>query len=114
MLVGFWFIEHAYYLRFYVLFIGVMSALYSLWDIMDDLILRKVNESDASQFAKLVPAIPAQVWGAIWLVISFVFFACGILAGLAAVRCPSTSVPSDASLIRLCTQSSRIRQKSRS
>lgn len=87
MLVGFWFIEHAYYLRFYVLFIGVMSALYSLWDIMDDLILRKVNESDASQFAKLVPAVPAQVWGAIWLVISFVFFACGILAGLAAVRC---------------------------
>ena len=29
-----------------------MSSLYSVWDICDDLILRKVNESDASVFAK--------------------------------------------------------------
>lgn len=50
LLVAFWFVPMA--LRFYVLFVGVMSSLYSVWDICDDLILRKVNSSDASQFAK--------------------------------------------------------------
>lgn len=102
-MIAFWFIESGRPLRFYVLFVGTMSALYALYDIMDgqsallsssetqaqpshvDLILRKVNESDASQFAKLCPIFPAQVWGALWLVVAFCFFATGILAGLAAV-----------------------------
>lgn len=30
-----------------------MSALYSVWDIFDDLVSRKVNESDASKFAEI-------------------------------------------------------------
>ncbi len=34
LLVACWFIKHAEPLRFVVLFIGVMSALYSLWDIV--------------------------------------------------------------------------------
>lgn len=34
LIVAFWFIEHAEPLRFVVLFIGVMSALYSVWDIV--------------------------------------------------------------------------------
>ena len=34
LLVACWFIEHAEALRFVVLFIGVMSALYSVWDIV--------------------------------------------------------------------------------
>jgi general stress protein CsbA len=42
-----------YALRFLILFEGVMSSLYSLWDIIDDLVLRKVNESDASQYSRL-------------------------------------------------------------
>jgi len=52
LIVACWFIAHAEALRFVVLFVGVMSALYSVWDICDDLILRKVNESDASVFAQ--------------------------------------------------------------
>lgn len=34
-MVAFWFIDHAKPLRFYVLFVGTMSALYALYDIMD-------------------------------------------------------------------------------
>lgn len=34
LLVACWFIKHAEPLRFIVLFIGVMSALYSVWDIV--------------------------------------------------------------------------------
>ena len=64
------FIDHGTPLRFYVLFNGVMSCLYSVWDIVDDLVFRKVNESDASQFAKLCPLIPSRVWGVIWYTIS--------------------------------------------
>lgn len=60
-----------------------MNCLYSVWDICDDLVLRKVNESDAAAFAKLVPILPAQVWGFIWLLISVAFFAAGILYVLA-------------------------------
>lgn len=53
-LIGFlWWFENAFYLRYFILFLGVMSSLYSLWDIVEDLITRRVNESDASQYAKL-------------------------------------------------------------
>ncbi|KAK3671759.1 hypothetical protein LTR78_008304 [Recurvomyces mirabilis] len=82
-LVAFWFIAHAEALRFYVLFIGVMSSLYSVWDICDDLIFRKVNSSDASQFAKRYGG-SSQCWGVIWSIISICFMAVGIIAGIAA------------------------------
>ncbi|EHK97484.1 hypothetical protein M7I_6750 [Glarea lozoyensis 74030] len=65
------------------LFIGVMSSLYSVWDICDDLILRKVNESDASVFAKRYGG-SSQCWGVIWSIISLFFMVGGILAGIAA------------------------------
>lgn len=83
LLVACWFIAHAEALRFVVLFIGVMSSLYSVWDICDDLILRKVNSSDASQFAKRYGG-SSQCWGVIWSVISVLFMAGGIVAGIAA------------------------------
>ncbi|KAK5705476.1 hypothetical protein LTR97_002594 [Elasticomyces elasticus] len=83
LLVGFWFIAHAEPLRFLVLFIGVMSSLYSVWDICDDLIFRKVNSSDASQFAKRYGG-SSQCWGVIWSIISVIFMAAGIIAGIAA------------------------------
>lgn len=83
LLVACWFIAHAQALRFVVLFIGVMSSLYSVWDICDDLILRKVNESDASQFAKRYGG-SSRCWGAIWSVISLCFMIVGIVAGIAA------------------------------
>ncbi|KAL2260035.1 hypothetical protein VTK26DRAFT_6093 [Humicola hyalothermophila] len=83
LLVGCWFIAHAEALRFVVLFIGVMSSLYSVWDICDDLILRKVNSSDASVFAKRYGG-SSQCWGVIWSIISLSFMAGGIVAGIAA------------------------------
>lgn len=65
------------------LFIGVMSSLYSAWDICDDLIFRKVNSSDASQFAKRYGG-SSQCWGVVWSIISLCFMVAGILAGIAA------------------------------
>ncbi|KAF2969752.1 hypothetical protein GQX73_g3804 [Xylaria multiplex] len=83
LLVASWFIVHAEGLRFVVLFIGVMSSLYSVWDICDDLILRKVNSSDASVFAKRYGG-SSQCWGIVWSIISILFLAAGIIAGIAA------------------------------
>ncbi|CAO2649098.1 Nn.00g100470.m01.CDS01 [Neocucurbitaria sp. VM-36] len=85
LLVGFWFIEHGEALRFMVLFIGVMSSLYSVWDICDDLILRKVNSSDASVFAKRYGG-SSHCWGVLWSLISLLLMICGILAALAAFK----------------------------
>jgi len=62
-----------------------MSSLYSVWDICDDLILRKVNSSDASVFAKRYGG-SSQCWGVIWSLISLTFMVFGILAGLAAFK----------------------------
>ncbi|RYO80110.1 hypothetical protein DL766_001552 [Monosporascus sp. MC13-8B] len=83
LLVACWFIAHAIALRFAVLFIGVMSSLYSVWDICDDLILRKVNSSDASVFAQRYGG-SSQCWGVIWSIISIIIMVAGIIAGIAA------------------------------
>ncbi|PNH48380.1 hypothetical protein VD0004_g8 [Verticillium dahliae] len=83
VLVGSWFISHSHGLRFVVLFIGVMSSLYSAWDICDDLIMRKVNSSDASVFARRYGG-SSQCWGVIWVIISLCFMAAAMVAGIAA------------------------------
>lgn len=31
--IGLWFINHALYLKYYVLFVGIATALYFAWDI---------------------------------------------------------------------------------
>ncbi|KAK9703988.1 hypothetical protein K7432_010455 [Basidiobolus ranarum] len=77
-----WWFQNGAGLRYFVLFMGVMSCLYSLWDIVEDLVLRKVNESDATRFAKLSKCCPAQLCGFIWFLVSVVFLVCGILAGI--------------------------------
>ncbi|KAH8785142.1 peptidase M50B-like-domain-containing protein [Diaporthe sp. PMI_573] len=83
LLVGCWFIADAEALRYVILFIGVMSSMYSAWDINDDLIRRKVNSSDASQFADRYGG-SSQCWGVLWVIISLIFMVGGILAGIAA------------------------------
>jgi Peptidase M50B-like len=82
LVVALWFIEDGEGIRYVMLFLGVMSALYSIWDIMEDLILRKVNESDASKMAQKCGCCPARGWGIIWCFISILFLVGGILAGL--------------------------------
>ncbi|CEH15410.1 hypothetical protein CBOM_03725 [Ceraceosorus bombacis] len=94
LIVGFWFIANGVALQFLVLFIGVMSW-YSLWDICDDLIFRKVNESDATAFAKVVGCFPPQLWGVLWLIISLVFFAAGIIIGIVAFKDPLSEQRAD-------------------
>lgn len=83
LIIAFWFIDQANALRFYILFVGVMSSLYSVWDICDDLIWRKVNSSDATQFAKKYGG-SSQCWGVIWSIISVTCMAAAIVAGIAA------------------------------
>lgn len=60
-----------------------MSSLYSVWDICDDLILRKVNSSDASVFAERYGG-SSRCWGVTWSFISLAFMVAGIIAGIAA------------------------------
>jgi len=81
-----WFIADSVALRFVILFIGVMSCMYSIWDIIDDTLARKVNESDASKFAEVCGCCGSQVWGLFWLLVSFTYFVLGILVGIAAFK----------------------------
>jgi len=46
-------------------------------------VLRKVNSSDASVFAKRYGG-SSQCWGVIWSIISLLFMTAGIVAGIAA------------------------------
>mmetsp|Transcript_12563 Transcript_12563/g.21446 ORF Transcript_12563/g.21446 Transcript_12563/m.21446 type:complete len:231 (-) Transcript_12563:163-855(-) len=62
-------------LTYFVLFVGVLCCIYSIWDIYDDLIRRKVNESDASMFAKKCPCCPAQGWGVVWAIVDIAVLA---------------------------------------
>ena len=66
-------------------FFRVMSSLYCLWDILDDLVFRKAYESDASKFAKLC-GLSSQTWGVIWFLISLIFFVGAILIALVAFK----------------------------
>ncbi|KAF7359364.1 hypothetical protein MSAN_01279000 [Mycena sanguinolenta] len=102
LIILFWFVAESEALRYLrgasqVLFIGVMSCMYVLWDVVDDTIARKVNSSDASAFAKICGCFPSQVWGVIWLLVAFVFFACGILVGLAAFKQSTAQQKADTS-----------------
>jgi len=63
-----------------------MSCIYSILEILDMLVLRKSNGSDAEQFAEKYGIFPAQGWGFVWLLVSLIFLVGAILAGLAAFK----------------------------
>jgi len=86
LIILFWFVADAVALRYFVLFIGVMSCMYVLWDVIDDTIRRKVNNSDASAFADICGCCPSRVWGVIWLIIAFAFFGAGVIVGIVAFK----------------------------
>ncbi|XP_060670396.1 uncharacterized protein LOC107418791 isoform X2 [Ziziphus jujuba] len=66
-------------LRYIILFIGIMNSLFSVYDIYDDLISRRVHSSDAEKFAEVCPCPCNGVgWGVIWGLISFLFL-CGAM-----------------------------------
>lgn len=88
VMIFLWWLAHGVGLRYFVLFIGVMSCLYCLWDILDDLVFRKLHESDASKFAQVCggSCMSSRAWGVFWFIISLIFFIVGILIGLAAFK----------------------------
>ncbi|KAJ1915648.1 hypothetical protein H4219_004218 [Mycoemilia scoparia] len=85
LIIGLWFTPKGVGLKYFVLFMGVMSCMYSLWDIIDDLVLRKVNSSDATRFAKKLHC-SAHLCGVFWFLISAVFFAAAIILGIVAFK----------------------------
>ncbi|WVO20079.1 uncharacterized protein IAS62_001369 [Cryptococcus decagattii] len=76
-----WLVAQSVALRFLILFIGVMSCFYAIWDIID-----AINTSDASEYAHMIGCCGSRFWGAFWLIISCCFFAAGILVGIAAFK----------------------------
>ncbi|GBE82772.1 peptidase M50B-like-domain-containing protein [Sparassis latifolia] len=96
LIVLFWFVKGGVALRYFILFIGVMSCMYVLWDVIDDTIARKVNSSDASAFADICGCCPSQVWGVVWLIIAGCFFAAGIIVGIVVFKESAAQQASDA------------------
>ncbi|KAF9533646.1 peptidase M50B-like-domain-containing protein [Crepidotus variabilis] len=97
LIVLFWFVGGGIALRYLVLFIGVMSCMYVVWDVIDDTLARKVNTSDASEFARLCGCCPSRVWGFVWLIVAVVFFALGVIVGIAAFKQNAQQQKTDAS-----------------
>jgi len=95
LIIVFWFVAGGVALRYLVLFIGVMSCLYVIWDVIDDTIARKVNASDASAFAHICGCCPSQVWGVLWLIIAIIYFAAGVLVGIVAFKESSAQQATD-------------------
>ncbi|KAG4101239.1 hypothetical protein H8356DRAFT_1656000 [Neocallimastix lanati (nom. inval.)] len=71
-------------IQYFVLFLGVMSGFYSLWDIAEDLIKRRIEGSDASSFAKLqgMGWLPPEAWGIVWLLFSMLTVILAIVLAL--------------------------------
>jgi len=95
LIVLFWFVGGGVALRYFILFMGVMSCMYVLWDVIDDTISRKVNGSDASSFADICGCCPSQVWGVIWLIQAAAFFAAAIIVGIVVFKESAAQQASD-------------------
>jgi Peptidase M50B-like len=54
--------------------IGATSALYAVWDVASDVLLRHSGESDAAALAQLT-GLPAGVWGVVWIALSLAVLA---------------------------------------
>lgn len=85
-LAGIWVLQEfteVHILRYSILFIGVMNSLFSVYDIYDDLISRRVNSSDAEKFAEVCPCpCNGVAWGVIWGIISFTLLCGSVYLGL--------------------------------
>ncbi|BGP30332.1 hypothetical protein JCM10296v2_002086 [Rhodotorula toruloides] len=82
LLTGFWFVDHAYPLRFYILFIGVISLFYVVWDTMDDFFHRKQNECCVVMIESNT-AVSATLWFGLFFLMSCLAFVGVVLGGLA-------------------------------
>ncbi|KAI8871693.1 hypothetical protein GQ42DRAFT_154254 [Ramicandelaber brevisporus] len=85
LLAFLWWLQGGVGLRYFVAFMGTMSVLYSLYETVDHLIVNKRNESDAVVYAKYT-GCPSRVCGFTWFIVSLVFMAAAIIAGIAAFK----------------------------
>jgi hypothetical protein len=69
-------------LEYLILFMGIMSGLYTVYDVYDDLISRRVATSDATKFAKLTNT-SSRCCGVLWGLISVACLILGIWIALA-------------------------------
>mmetsp|Transcript_12942 Transcript_12942/g.20949 ORF Transcript_12942/g.20949 Transcript_12942/m.20949 type:complete len:175 (+) Transcript_12942:107-631(+) len=84
VLAGFWALQILTVfkgLQYLLLFVGVMNGWFSMYDIHDDLISRRVNGSDAVELAKITHT-SSRCWGVIWAIISAIFMGLGIYLAL--------------------------------
>jgi len=86
LLIAFWFIDHAQPLRWYCLFIGVMSVFFVVWDVADDRFFHKTNDSDATQFSLLYPRLGPHIWAAIWILFEIAVLAAFVVLGIYAFK----------------------------
>lgn len=80
-------------LQYVTLFIGVMSCLFSIYDIWDDLISRRVNESDASVFAKMTHT-SSRCWGVIWGLVAVASLGAAVYSNLVVAEDEGEPLPS--------------------
>eukprot|EP00834_Sanchytrium_tribonematis_P008629 NODE_1081_length_2307_cov_0.795743.p2 type:complete len:231 gc:universal NODE_1081_length_2307_cov_0.795743:488-1180(+) len=71
----------AYYLRYFIGFLGVMSGSYSLWDMIDDLVANDKHQSDATVFAQRYGG-SSKCWGFIWFILGLALMIGSAVLGL--------------------------------
>lgn len=54
--------------------LGATSALYAVWDVLSDVVLRHSGQSDAAALARLT-GVPALAWGVLWVALSIAVLA---------------------------------------
>lgn len=85
-----WWKDSRHWLRFCVLFMGVVASFLSLFDILDDLVFRSVPESDGYRFAShCLYFIPSVIVGLFWMLLGLALVGLAILLALKLLHGPS-------------------------
>lgn len=83
MMIAVYFYREGLMLRYFILFMGTIGSLVSVLSIMSHLISRKIDGSDAVEFAKQCSIlIPSVVFGFLWLIISAALIIGSLLLGI--------------------------------
>ena len=61
--------------------VGSVSALYAIWDIASDVLIRDIPGSDANTLGAIT-GIPGVVWGVVWIAVSLIVLALAFRASL--------------------------------
>ncbi|KWU44589.1 hypothetical protein RHOSPDRAFT_12789, partial [Rhodotorula sp. JG-1b] len=83
LMIGLWFVDHAWGLRFFILFLGVMNSFYVLWDVADDAFFAKQNPCCPALHFEAMPRLSPAGWTILYVVVSLLIFVGFILAALA-------------------------------